>query len=785
MKKGFVLGISFMFVIMSFASISGIQIEQYTRTLFYSTNILYVGGSGEGNYTRIQDAINDCNNGDTVFVYNDSSPYYETIEIDTSINLVGENRDTTIIQANETDYCIKTTANGIQITGFTIKRVELAYRSDGAISIKSANNHIWGNNIIDTDSDGIHIRKPAYGNTISNNTIIGLESGWGIYAYSSSNNKVIGNHISGFYRGVEFGAGQNNIISGNTIENNDGDAGVFLMFSDNSEISHNNFTNIRGSGIWLFGSDYNKILNNNIRESGIGINFGGDYTNVSENNIMLCNRGLWISCSHGKFYRNHVSNNDQEDIIIQHGIYDLTIIDNYFEKGIAFGYEDELKDWNSHTIENNYAHNGPIRYYKNMKDKVVSYNTAQVILANCTGFRIEHLNLTGLKKGIILGFSSYNTIAHNQISNSNIGIELSMSDKNIIYNNTIVDGRLGIHIPVACRYNIIAGNIFVDNHDGFWLNSFYNYKCKENFIVWNNISSIHKGIGISSTIGKENHNVIHHNNFIKGQRPAMDYCGGNIWDDGYPSGGNYWCDYDGEDGDGDGVGESPYNITNYEEEVTGQDSYPLMDAVFIENIPPILINFSGPSYGMPLVEYSYTIEVADAEGDDIFCKLDWGDGTYDDWSGPYCSWDKICSSHIWEEEGSYEISISLKAGSVTNCSETFKVIIESEPPNVKILKPYRGVYVKNYQVLPRLLPICLVFGDINIVVNASDDISNVKRVDFYIDGKLRDSKIEEPFKFLWKRDRIRFLIHVHVIKIVAYDNAGNTATSRMIVRKFF
>jgi hypothetical protein len=360
-----------------------------------------------------------------------------------------------------------------------------------------------------------------------------------------------------------------------------------------------------------------------------------------------------------------------------------------------------------------------------------------------------------------------------------------MSDKNIIYNNTIIDGRTGIHIPVACRNNIIAGNFFVDNHLGFWLNSYYNYKCEENFIVWNNISSIYEGIGIAQSIGKERHNVIHHNNFIKGQRPAMDYSGGNIWDDGYPSGGNYWYDYDGEDGDGDGIGDSPYNITNLDEEVTGQDRYPLMDTVFIENIPPILINFSGPAYGKSLVEYSFFIEVADAEGDDIFCKLDWGDGTDDDWSGPYCSWERICFSHMWEEDGSYEISISLIAGSVTSCSETFNVIIESEPPNVEILKPYRGVYVKNKQVLPRLLPICLVFGDINIVVNASDDISNVKRVDFYIDGKLRETKSEEPFKFLWKRDRIRFLIHIHVIKIVAYDNAGNTATTRMIVRRFF
>ncbi|RLF45340.1 MAG: hypothetical protein DRN29_06910, partial [Thermoplasmata archaeon] len=64
-------------------------------------NILYVGGSGTGNYSRIQDAIDDANDGDTIFVYSNSSPYYEHIIINKSINLVGENKNTTIIDGNK------------------------------------------------------------------------------------------------------------------------------------------------------------------------------------------------------------------------------------------------------------------------------------------------------------------------------------------------------------------------------------------------------------------------------------------------------------------------------------------------------------------------------------------------------------------------------------------------------------------------------------------------------------------------------------------------------------
>ena len=50
-------------------------------------NNLYVGGTGEGNYTKIQDAIDDASDMDTVFVYNGT--YYENVFIDKTINLIG------------------------------------------------------------------------------------------------------------------------------------------------------------------------------------------------------------------------------------------------------------------------------------------------------------------------------------------------------------------------------------------------------------------------------------------------------------------------------------------------------------------------------------------------------------------------------------------------------------------------------------------------------------------------------------------------------------------------
>ncbi len=95
---------------------------------FNNGKILYVGGSGPGNYTRIQEAIDNSSSGDTIYVY--SGIYNETfqyankccVKIPRSLNLIGENKTTTIINGNERYDTISVTANNVNISGFTIQR---------------------------------------------------------------------------------------------------------------------------------------------------------------------------------------------------------------------------------------------------------------------------------------------------------------------------------------------------------------------------------------------------------------------------------------------------------------------------------------------------------------------------------------------------------------------------------------------------------------------------------------------------------------------------------------
>jgi len=123
-------------------------------SIFGNGNTLYVGGNGPNNYTKIQDAINDANNGDTVFVYDNSSPYFESIIIDKTINLLGENVDTTIINAQGSSFALKIDANNILVTGFTLINAE-----SGVFAGPSGINCLIQNNKIMYNREGIKIEN--------------------------------------------------------------------------------------------------------------------------------------------------------------------------------------------------------------------------------------------------------------------------------------------------------------------------------------------------------------------------------------------------------------------------------------------------------------------------------------------------------------------------------------------------------------------------------------------------------------------------------------------------
>jgi pectin methylesterase-like acyl-CoA thioesterase len=87
-------------------------------TINANGNTLYVGGSGPGNYTAIQDAIDDATEGDTVYVF--SGTYKENIELDKRLSLIGEDKTTTIIDGNQEGCTINLASENTSVENFTI-----------------------------------------------------------------------------------------------------------------------------------------------------------------------------------------------------------------------------------------------------------------------------------------------------------------------------------------------------------------------------------------------------------------------------------------------------------------------------------------------------------------------------------------------------------------------------------------------------------------------------------------------------------------------------------------
>jgi hypothetical protein len=78
------------------------------------------------------------------------------------------------------------------------------------------------------------------------------------------------------------------------------------------------------------------------------------------------------------------------------------------------------------------------------------------------------------------------------------------------------------------------------------------------------------------------------------------------------------------------------------------------------NAPPLAPTITGPTSGKPGESYTYNFVTTDPNGDDISYYVDWGDGEFEDWDGPYSSGTESSASHTWASKGSYVVKVKAK-----------------------------------------------------------------------------------------------------------------------------
>ena len=238
----------------------------------------------------------------------------------------------------------------------------------------------------------------------------------------------------------------------------------------------------------------------------------------------------------------------------------------------------------------------------------IRYGDNGIYLSGSHGSTIRNNNVTtNILRGILGMYSTGNNFEGNIVNNHwQAGIDLAEgSIDNIIQDNIITDNGVGIYLCYNNGNNTVQGNKVQNNSRGINVGFSNNNTIISNIIT----SSGDYGILFESSSGNDvcgnliannqvagiklaggNDNKIYHNNFIDNADQVLISLSFNVWDDGYPSGGNYWDDYGELDTDGDGIGDMPYVI-----DANNQDRYPL-----VVPLGPIPIVWNGMIYPVEL-----------------------------------------------------------------------------------------------------------------------------------------------------------------------------------------
>jgi parallel beta-helix repeat protein len=153
------------------------------------------------------------------------------------------------------------------------------------------------------------------------------------------------------------------------------------------------------------------------------------------------------------------------------------------------------------------------------------------------------------------------------------GILLDGGENCYVTDNRVLNNYYGIYFYSSVAtptLSFVTGNYIKNSSVGIYLFEAYNTTITSNTII----NSSSKGINLFAS----EYNTFFHNNLVTNSIQVFNWGESgewpNVWDNGNSSGGNFWSNYNGNDTDNDGFGETPYNVGPYL--VGNIDHYPLM-----------------------------------------------------------------------------------------------------------------------------------------------------------------------------------------------------------------
>lgn len=232
--------------------------------------------------------------------------------------------------------------------------------------------------------------------------------------------------------------------------------------------------------------------------------------------------------------------------------FNITISGNTLKDNSNSGVWIEGSSYNNTISGNSLTNSSSGIVLKQSTYNIVSKNNITggygVTVDQCSSNSVSENNVSGSPYGIMLvNYASYNTVSKNNVNGSIwIGLRLyEHAGSNDVFNNSVTNSGTGVDLNRQCANNDIIGNDIAFND-----------------------------IGIS--IDDSPDNQIYHNRIRNNTEQVYTDNTANVWDNGFPSGGNFWSDYEdiypnATEIDASGLGDTPYFIDSHD-----QDNYPII-----------------------------------------------------------------------------------------------------------------------------------------------------------------------------------------------------------------
>jgi len=622
-----------------------------------------------------------------------------------------------------------------------VENVTITDNTKSGIHFTSGKAFTIRNSTIDGNSGGIIYGGSATGNAVVEDNIITNNIGSGVSislaeekSATVKNNKIdnnAGSSSDGIYCNI---AGTGGMV---TIENNpvtrSGRYGIYLHgVRTDLNVENVTITDNTKSGIYFNYGKAFTIRNSTIDGNGGGIIYSGSATGdaVVEDNIITNNigSGVSISLAEGKsatVANNKIDNNagsysDGISVYIAGSGGLMTLENNPVTRSGRYGIYLRGVKTGSTVSDSSVESSGSYGLYAvisdlNVENVTIIDNTKSGIhFTSGKAFTIRNSTIDGNGGGIIYGggAATGNAVVEDNIITNNIGSGVLISlaeEKSATVKNNKIDNNAGSSSDgIYCKIAGTGGMVTIENNsvansgdDGIYL-----IRAKNSILVNNNISTNGYGIRLDSSLN----NLIYHNNFKNNHKyNAYDNGESNSWDDGYPSGGNYWEDYNGEDVDNDGIGDTPYNISGT---AGAQDQYPLMEPwngidpdpdITYPVINSVILNTTDPNTGddiLVTVNATDNVEVTAVTADDLPLSDNDGD---DIWMGTIIA---INGTHT------VNISASDAAGN-TVYDEMANYTATTLPASGTTLNLYTGWNLISLPLMPEDTSIASLLSSIN------------------------------------------------------------------------